>query len=111
MIVGGCVISPLPPSAAKFYIGTAVDSLILRSKINESTAVPNDYLARSAEKSPLPPSAAEYYFEADVFSMILQIKIMEKTSASNFNLARSAMKTLFTQSHRSKSKLKVMLKS
>jgi hypothetical protein len=59
----------LPPSAAKFYIGTAVDSLILRSKINESTAVPNDYLARSAEKN------------------------------------------LFTQPHRSKSDLKVMLKS
>jgi len=40
------------------YIETALDSLILRSKINESSAVSNDYLARSAEKrlfaQPLP---------------------------------------------------------
>jgi hypothetical protein len=40
----------LPPSAAEFYIASAVDSLILRSKINESTADANDYLVRSADK-------------------------------------------------------------
>jgi hypothetical protein len=40
----------LLPPAAEFYIKTGVDSLILRSKINESTPVLNYYLARSAEK-------------------------------------------------------------
>jgi hypothetical protein len=46
----GYVKSILPPAAAEFYIETALDSLILRSKINESSAVSNYYLARSAEK-------------------------------------------------------------
>jgi hypothetical protein len=44
-----CGKSGLPPSAAKFYLETVLDSLILRSKINESSTVSNDYLARSAE--------------------------------------------------------------
>jgi hypothetical protein len=39
----------LPPSTAEFYIETALDSLILLRKINESSAVSNDYLAGSAE--------------------------------------------------------------
>ncbi|MFZ4428323.1 MAG: hypothetical protein ACOYOO_14285, partial [Saprospiraceae bacterium] len=41
----------MPPAAAEFYIETALDSLILRSKITESSAVSNYYLARSAEKN------------------------------------------------------------
>jgi hypothetical protein len=48
--VRGCVKSFLPPAAAEFYIEPALDSLILRNKINESSAGSNDYLARSAEK-------------------------------------------------------------
>jgi hypothetical protein len=40
----------LLPQAAKFCIETALDSLILLRKINESSAVSNGYLARSAEK-------------------------------------------------------------
>ena len=46
----GCIKSLLPPAAAKFYIETALDSLILRSKINESRAVSIYYLAQSAMK-------------------------------------------------------------
>jgi hypothetical protein len=42
--------NPLPPSAAEFYIASAVDSLILLRKINESTADANDYL-RLCKKS------------------------------------------------------------
>jgi hypothetical protein len=45
-----CVKSLLPPTAAKFYIETALGSLILLRKINEPSAVSNDYLARSAVK-------------------------------------------------------------
>jgi hypothetical protein len=41
----------LPPAAAEFYIETAFDSLILLRKINESNAVSNYYLARSAVKN------------------------------------------------------------
>jgi hypothetical protein len=48
---GVCVKSFLPPSAAEFYIKTTLDSLILRSKINESSVVSNYYLARSAVKN------------------------------------------------------------
>jgi hypothetical protein len=40
----------LPPTAAEFYIETALGSLILLCKINEPSAVSNDYLAQSAEK-------------------------------------------------------------
>jgi hypothetical protein len=46
----GCVKRFLPPAAAKFYIETELDSLILLRKINESSSVSNYYLARSAEK-------------------------------------------------------------
>ncbi|MFZ4427049.1 MAG: hypothetical protein ACOYOO_07820, partial [Saprospiraceae bacterium] len=67
----------------------ALDSLILRSKINESSAVSNYYLTRSAEKSLLPPAAAEYYFETDVFFMILLRKIMKNRPDSNVYLVRS----------------------
>jgi hypothetical protein len=42
----------LPPSAAEFYIESTPDSLILRSKINESSVGSNYYLARSAVKKP-----------------------------------------------------------
>jgi hypothetical protein len=40
----------VPPAAVEFYIETELDSLILRSKINESSSVLDNYLARSAEK-------------------------------------------------------------
>jgi hypothetical protein len=79
----------LPPTAAEDYIETALDSLILLRKINESSAVSNYYLTRSAEKSLLPPAAAEYYFETDVFFMILLRKIMKNRPDSNVYLAQS----------------------
>jgi hypothetical protein len=51
----------LPPAAAEFYIETALDSLILLRKINESSAVSNYYLARSAEKILyIPPKVSIY---------------------------------------------------
>ena len=47
----GCVKSLSPPTAAEFCIETTLDSLILRSKINESSVVSNYFSARSAEKN------------------------------------------------------------
>jgi hypothetical protein len=46
----GYVKSIFPPAAAEYYIKTALGSLILLRKINEPSAVSNDYLARSAVK-------------------------------------------------------------
>jgi hypothetical protein len=66
-----CVKSLLPPAAAKFYIETTLDSLILLRKINESSVVSNLYLVRSAVKN--------------LFTQPLK-----------YNLARSATKRLFT---------------
>jgi hypothetical protein len=71
----GCTKSLLPPSAAKFYIETALGSLILRSKINEPSAVSIDYLARSAE-----------------------IRLLH--NPKKYNLARSAKKILLARAVR-----------
>ncbi|MEY4133669.1 MAG: hypothetical protein RL386_19 [Bacteroidota bacterium] len=87
----------LPPAAAEDYIETALVTLILLRKINETSAVSNYYLTRSAEKSLLPPAEAEDYFETDVFFMILRSKIMKNTSVSNINVARSTEKRLIGQ--------------
>ncbi|MEY4135083.1 MAG: hypothetical protein RL386_1433, partial [Bacteroidota bacterium] len=83
----GCVKSISPPSAAEFYIETALDSLILLRKINESSAVSNDYSA----------IIAKLYLDVGVFSLILRSKIRVKKPKYKAKLAPAGGVIIHTQ--------------